>query len=51
MKLTLEINKEKYVIDNPNIDPLEAQLDVNQLESLWEALKSKIKVDTDQETL
>lgn len=47
MKLTLEINKEKYVIDNPHIDPLEAQLDVNQLEPLWEALKSKLQVDTD----
>ena len=45
MKLTLEINKEKYVIDNPNIEPLEADLDVNQLEPLWEALKSKLQVD------
>lgn len=45
MKLTLEFNKEKYVIDNPNIEPLEADLDVNQLEPLWEALKSKLQVD------
>lgn len=45
MKLTLEINKEKYVIDNPNIEPLEADLDVNQLEPLWEALKSRLQVD------
>ena len=51
MKLTLEINKQRYVIDNPNILPLEADLDVNQLESLWEALKNKLQVDTPEEKL
>lgn len=45
MKLTIELDRQKITVDNPNIEPVEAQLDVNQLEPLWEALKDKLRLD------